>query len=272
MNFGDDDLNAASQYPEPLALVRERVKPIRDQLPDYKRRVREAWWRYEYTGRELYLRITGLPRCLALSRVGKTVMPLYTMTDFTFGDAVVVFAYDDDFHFGVLTSAFHWWWTVKYASTMRQDIRYTPTDVFDTFPQPAYTDAIADTGRQLDEHRKRLMVDRNEGLTKTYNRVNDPRDSNSDIVELRRLHVALDEAVASAYGWNDLVLAHDFQDTRVGVRFTVASAAQTEILDRMLELNHIRYAREQADAATGGRTPRRRAGRAPGQLSLVGEN
>ena len=116
------------------------------------------------------------------------------------------------------------------------------------------------------------MIDRNEGLTKTYNRVNDPRETSSDIAELRRLHVFLDEAVAGAYGWDDLDLAHDFQETRLGVRFTVGPSAQTEILDRLLELNHARFAREQAEAATGSNPSRRRTRRSPGQLSLVGED
>jgi hypothetical protein len=116
------------------------------------------------------------------------------------------------------------------------------------------------------------MVDRNEGLTKTYNRVNNPGEAGSDIAQLRRLHVILDEAVASAYGWEDLVLGHDFQETRIGVRFTVAPSTQTEMLDRLLELNHARYAREQAEAATGAKPQTRRTRRSPGQLSLVGED
>ena len=56
---------------------------------------------------------------------------------------LVVFAYDDDGHFGLLSSGFHWWWAVTHASTMRTDIRYTPTDCFETFAQPELTDASA---------------------------------------------------------------------------------------------------------------------------------
>jgi hypothetical protein len=188
--------------------------------------------------------------------------------------SVVVFAFDDDFTFGVLTSAFHWWWTAKYASTLESRIRYTPTDVFETFPLPEYSQVVEVAGRNLDEHRRALMVRRDEGLTKTYNRVCDPDDHTDGIDELRRLHVELDRAVADAYGWSDLALDHDFQATRFGVRYTVGPAMQAEILDRLLELNHQRYAREQAAAATGATAPkaRRRASRqTPGQMSLVGD-
>ncbi len=272
INFGDRDLASAREFAEPLAIVIERVKPTRDRLPDYKKRVRENWWKFEYQAADLYSAAASLSRVLAMSSVGKTVLPQFVRVGPVWSHALVLFAYDDDFHFGVLTSAFHWWWTVKYASTMRQDIRYTPTDVFETFPQPEYSEPAAAAGRALDDHRRKLMVVRNEGLTKTYNRVNDPREADSDITELRRLHIDLDKAVAAAYGWDDLDLAHDFQETRLGVRFTVAASAQTEILDRLLELNHARHAREQAEAATGSKPNRRRTRGSPGQLSLVGED
>ena len=48
------------------------------------------------------------------------------------------------------------------------------------------------------------MIENNEGLTKTYNRFHDPEDRSQDILELRRLHAAMDRAVLEAYGWHDL--------------------------------------------------------------------
>ena len=49
-----------------------------------------------------------------------------------------------------------------------------------------------------------------------------------------------------AYGWKDLELDHHHWETPQGMRFTVSSAAKDEILDRLLELNHQRYAEEVA--------------------------
>ena len=88
------------------------------------------------------------------------------------------------------------------------------------------------------------MLDRQEGLTKTYNRVHDPDEHADDIVRLREIHVELDYAVRDAYGWSDLDLGHDFHETRFGVRFTFEPAPRQEVLDRLLELNHERYAEE----------------------------
>ena len=64
------------------------------------------------------------------------------------------------------------------------------------------------------------MLDRQEGLTKTYNRVHDPTSTPTTSSRLRELHVELDHAVRDAYGWDDLDLGHDFHETSQGVRFT----------------------------------------------------
>ena len=88
------------------------------------------------------------------------------------------------------------------------------------------------------------MLDRQDGLTKTYNRVHDPDEHADDIARLRELHVELDYAVRDAYGWTDLDLGHGFHETRFGTRFTFAPAPRQEVLDRLLELNHERYAEE----------------------------
>jgi hypothetical protein len=39
-------------------------------------------------------------------------------------------------------------------------------------------------------------------------------------------------------------LAHGFHETKQGVRFTLSEAARREVLDRLLQLNHERYAEE----------------------------
>jgi hypothetical protein len=68
---------------------------------------------------------------------------------------------------------------------------------------------------------------------------------------LRRIHQLIDEAAVRAYGWVDLLdrgLDHGFRESGLAgdSRYTVAPAVQTEILDRLLELNHQRYAEEVA--------------------------
>ena len=107
------------------------------------------------------------------------------------------------------------------------------------------------------------MVRTELGLTKTYNRVHNPDEQDPDIVRLRDLHVELDHAVRDAYGWSDLELNHHHWETPQGVRFTVSPEAKDELLDRLLELNHERYAAEVAAGLHDKRLRRRRRSARP---------
>ena len=93
------------------------------------------------------------------------------------------------------------------------------------------------------------MLARQEGLTTTYNRFHNPEEDAKDIVRLRELHVEMDKAVTSAYGWDDLELGHDFHETAEGVRFTVSEAARREILSRLLKLSSEQNQEEQKEGA-----------------------
>ena len=103
---------------------------------------------------------------------------------------------------------------------------------------------LGDTGWVYLRLRSKLMADRQEGLTKTYNRFHDSDKTDDDIQKLRDLHVEMDNAVASAYGWIDLNLDHGFHETKQGIRFTISEPARREVLQRLLKLNHERYAEE----------------------------
>ena len=90
------------------------------------------------------------------------------------------------------------------------------------------------------------MSGRNEGFTDIYNRFHDQTEQSADIALLRALHVEMDQAVAAAYGWSDLNLGHGFHATKQGERYTLSESARREVLDRLLALNHQRYAEELA--------------------------
>ncbi|MEU3166998.1 hypothetical protein [Streptosporangium sp. NPDC006930] len=131
---------------------------------------------------------------------------------------------------------------------MKADLRYTPSDVFETLPLPELTEEMRNLGNRLDTFRRDLMLSRQAGLTATYNLVNDPKCEDEDIAELRRIHQAIDEAVCRAYGWDDLIpqLDHDHHSVGREIRYTVGPGVQRELVNRLLELNHARYAEEVA--------------------------
>lgn len=259
IDFRERSESEARCFSDCWEIVERLVRPERigKDTTRYPRMVHE-WWKYWNARPGLCTAIANLTRVLALTRHTKVVQPVFVGMGQVYSDATTVFAYDDDFHFGVLTSAVHWWWAVTRASTLETRIRYTPTDCFETFPQPEVSPRVEAAGRALDSHRSQLMTANHEGLTRTYNRVHDPADATTGIAELRALHVELDHAVRDAYGWSDLDLIHAFHDTPQGRRFTVGPAARAEILDRLLELNHQRHAEEQAQVVPQRRTPGRR--------------
>ena len=54
------------------------------------------------------------------------------------------------------------------------------------------------------EFRAELMASNSEGLTSFYNRFHDPSETSKRLLELRRLHGEMDQAVLAAYGWSDV--------------------------------------------------------------------
>ncbi len=242
INFRDWPKERAAEYTGPFDRVERLVRPERERKNAAGSR--SGWWLFERARLALYRTIAPLDWCIAITSVSKVVQPMRAPTGIVVGHTAYVFAYDDDGHFGLLSSGFHWWWAVTRASTLETRVRYTPTDCFETFVKPTLTDELATYGRELHEHRSALMLDRQEGLTRTYNHFHDPADRSDDIVRLREIHVALDQAARDAYGWSDLDLSHDFQDTKFGMRFAFAPVPRQEVLDRLLELNHERYAEE----------------------------
>ena len=98
------------------------------------------------------------------------------------------------------------------------------------------------------------MIDRNEGLTKTYNRFHAAHENAPDIARLRELHAQMDEAVLRAYGWDDLAdrAAPQFieQEADEGktpkTRLDWPAEFKDEVLARLLALNAERHAEEVA--------------------------
>ena len=90
---------------------------------------------------------------------------------------------------------------------MKDDLRYTTTDCFDTFPFPRNwrtEPRLEPIGEEYYRFRANLLIEKGEGLTQTYNRFHSPEEVDEGILELRRLHGLMDGAVLRAYGWDDL--------------------------------------------------------------------
>jgi hypothetical protein len=188
-----------------------------------------------------------MERVLVAVQTSKYLSITFQPVGIVYSHMTVVFNLDDYSSFAILNISWHTEWIVEYCSSLETRLRYIPTDGFETFPFPTSTANLEQIGEKYYTHRQNIMLTRQEGLTKTYNRFHNPDETNPDIEELRTLHIEMDNAVAAAYGWEDIKLDHDFHDTKQGIRFTICENARREILDRLLQLNHQRYAEEVAE-------------------------
>ena len=242
INFQNWPLVRAEEYSDCIDIVRRLVKPKRDR--NNRASYREFWWRYGEHRPGLYEAIDGLNHVLAISLVSDAVMPIRVPTGQVFAHVCGVFALDDFASLAILSSNVHSIWAIRYSGTLETRVRYATSAVFFTLPRPSPTTELGMLGRQLEETRRELMLSRAWGLTKTYNRVHNPDIHEPAIQELRDIHVAIDEAVMRAYGWDDLDLKIGHHPTKIGIRWTVSKEARFELLDRLLEENHRRYALE----------------------------
>jgi hypothetical protein len=154
---------------------------------------------------------------------------------------------------------------------MKDDLRYTPSDCFETFPFTENWEAqpgLEGAGEAYYEFRAGLMVANNEGFTKTYNRFHDPDERDPDILRLRELHASMDQAVLEAYGWRDIPTACAFLldyevDENEGAkrkkpwRYRWPDDVRDEVLARLLELNAKRAADDVRSGQAGARRGRR---------------
>jgi len=228
----------AATFSLPFARVLTQVKS--ERMRNNRKVYRDYWWQYAEKRPAMRKAIAELTEVLVIARVSKTVMPLRVPTGQVPSEACVVFATDGYGVQAVLSSSLHQLWAITYGSTLETRVRYTPSDVFETFPRPESTDLLEHVGRTLDEERREIMLRRDLGLTKLYNMVNDPEvesGSDLDVARLREIHEQLDHAMMAAYGWDDVQLNHGFHSYRQMTRWTICPAARVEALDRLLLKN-----------------------------------
>ena len=166
-----------------------------------------------------------------------------------FAHSLVIFTKRSNECFAALQSNLHEAWARFFGSSMKDDLRYTSSDCFETFPFPETSPVLAELSERYLQFRAELMLRNNQGLTQTYNRFHDPHDGDSDIRSLRELHAKLDRAVLDAYGWQDLKptpeFLLDYEDDesepsnkrKKPYRLRWPDAERDEVLARLLALN-----------------------------------
>ena len=235
ITFGERTLEQAERYPAALAIVRERVKPVRDGHK--KDRERLQWWKHSRSVPALFEAVRPLRRYIACPAQSKRIFMVWCQPHWCPSNLTSVFGFEDDYALGVLQSRIHTHWATERSTKLETRPRYT-VNSFASFPWPDASDAdrerIAGLAARIEPLRRELCLGNGIGLTALYNAV-----AEGGHRELAELHLELDEAVAAAYGWPGSA-AHD----------------DVEVTARLSELNHGIAAGETpynpfADPATG---------------------
>jgi hypothetical protein len=202
----DYPYSVAADWPDLLELVERRVKP--ERLKQKDKIGRQIWWRFLRRRDRLYTDIAPLKQVLVRSLTSSHFSCFVFLNNgFVYDQTLIVWAFADARHFSVLSSRVHEVWTLFLGATLKNDGRYSIADCFRTFPIPGTVEADAAlnaVGQTYHSFRARIMIERNEGLTRTYNRFHARGEIAPDIAHLRSLHADMDSAVLRAYGWDDL--------------------------------------------------------------------
>ena len=223
------------RYPDAFQRLYDRVKPEREAKRGATKDSQEYadnWWLFAKTRSKFRKALVGLSRFIVSSRTARH-------RTFQFLDAsvlpetkVLIFAFDDAFHLGVLSSRIH----VVFANRVGgwlgvgNDSTYNHSDCLEKFPFPAVTEEqrthIRQLAESLDVHRKHQQAQHPKlTITSLYNvmeklRAGTPLDPKEQIIHeqglvtvLRQFHDDLDAAVADAFGLSptasdDAILAH----------------------------------------------------------------
>ena len=228
IDFSLFDILESASYKEPFEIVKSLVLPEREKRANEQTNENEKvlksnpkakvnkhhinfynnWWKLSYGREDMLDAIKNLTRVVVVPRVCKRPTFEFCSTEINLNDALMVFAFQDDYSFGIIQSFVHWeWWRAK-CSTLEERLRYTTNTVWDTFPFPQSptlneVKKVAQAALELRTKRNEIMAKHNYSLRDVYRLLEQPGAN-----PLKIFHQKLDDAVLSAYGFtkrNDLL-------------------------------------------------------------------
>ncbi len=271
ISFDQMDSKQAKSWPQLFEIVAKRIPS--ERASQSKEVARWPFWQYWRTRPELYAALDGKQRtivinCGACPHMAFTFLP----TNVIYAHTLTVIASDSIGLFDVLQSRIHEVWVRFFASSMKDDLRYTPTSCFDPFPMP---NAFPENSGYF-ENRAQYMATKCVGLTETYNRFHNPDEDSSEVKKLRNLHGEMDRTVLRAYGWDDLAeqatceFLLDYEEEedddptakkskkKKPWRYRWPDEFRDEVLARLLELNEQRALEEKLAGKTAAKSGQRK--------------
>jgi hypothetical protein len=185
-------------------VVEERAK--KSDMVQAREEHLQRWWTFWARRKELRNWLQRHARIVAASRTQRSpfVFVIIAATILP-GDKLQLFAFDDDYSFGIIQSRPHCEWYESKASRLKNDAdyNYSSSSIFDTFPWPqsptkSQITTVAAAGREVRRVREEALKIIPGGLRAVYRTLELPGKH-----PLKDAHAALDAAVLASYGFSD---------------------------------------------------------------------
>ncbi|MDG3444320.1 Eco57I restriction-modification methylase domain-containing protein [Nitrospirillum amazonense] len=251
----------AADWPDLLDIVERLVRP--ERAKDKRPARRDRWWQFAERAPALRTAALSAEEVHVLSRVSSH-LAISTISNEHVCAETTVIVIDNDIVKAVVQSRIHEVWARFFASSLKSDLRYGPSDCFETFPFPeTFQKNLINADVNYFDIRAKLMSEYCVGLTKIYNYFHDPAMKTSNIHQMRNLHHVIDTEVLRSYGWDDLAAQakpvflseENERDDRYQNRLFWPSDFRDEVLARLLDLNQSRAAEERALGLSPGVAP-----------------
>ena len=218
-----------NNYPEVFEIVEKKVRPERQRKKkdgEFKLRqpLPQKWWIHGEKRPALFSAISSKKRVLVISQISKYTSFIFLQTNQVFAQTLYIFPLDLYSDFAVCQSNVHLIWVHFFESTLEDRHIYISSECFDNFPFPSFMfesessnnssfkfkKELDDLGKSFYNLRAKIMIESGLGITKIMNRFHNPKEVDSQIIELRILQQKLDNAVLKSYGWSDLISEQGF--------------------------------------------------------------
>ena len=146
--------------------MREKVKPLRDA--SNRKVYRERWWQYAEKQISLYESIGHLSATIVIPETTKYCAFALYPTGVVFSHMTKVITFGTCDVFALLSSSIHESWVRQYASTLETRLKYTTSDVFETYPFPSSLIGLEALGSSYLAARTLLMEKQCPSLTIQY--------------------------------------------------------------------------------------------------------
>jgi len=143
----------------------------------------------------------SLTRYIACARVTQRPIFEFISTDIRPNDKVMVFAFDDDYTFGVIQSDIHWQWFLAKCTTLAETPNYNSASIWDTFPWPQSpkednVKKVSIISKELRDLRNKIIEETQLTLRDIYRQLELPGNN-----PLKEIHKELNNAVLECYGF-----------------------------------------------------------------------